>query len=63
MNINGLNEIKNLDDFFFFNGYRGKIVNSNSYNKIVKEKGDQVDWYLEVEKISLEHDNWIFFGR
>ena len=63
MNINGLNEIKNLDDLFFFNGYRGKIVNSTSYNKIVKEKGDQVDWYLEVEKISLEHDNWIFFGR
>lgn len=61
--VAGMNEIINLDDFFFFNAYRGEIINHLNYNKTIELTKDQKDIYIEIERLSMEHDVWISFGR
>lgn len=59
-----INEIKTADDIFFFHSYRGNIIGcGNVYinSKTVNLK--QTDLECELEKITLEHDLWIMFGR
>lgn len=59
----GVNEINHLDDFFFFNEYRGEIVKSTSYNKMEVVPSIKIAWLIEIEKLVTEHNNWMYFGR
>lgn len=60
----GLNEIENLDDLFFFHGYRGNINHSSNIN--FEQKSDleiQNEFTIELEKFVREHELWLMYGR
>jgi hypothetical protein len=57
-----INEVKTLDDFFFFHLYRGNIVkSSNVFDRPIK--GNTEDLKIEFEKYIAEHNLWITYGR
>jgi hypothetical protein len=57
-------EIKTVDDLFFFHLYRGNIIGSgNVYTDSKTNNSKLIDLECELEKITDEHDLWIVFGR
>jgi hypothetical protein len=57
-------EIKSVDDIFFFHAYRGNIISRGNVNINSKtENSERTDLDFELEKITMEHDLWIIFGR
>jgi len=66
MKVAGNNEIRNLDDYFFFHAYRGEIV----YYSSLFDKEDQRrrklekdNWYYELIPIITEHRLWLRYNR
>ncbi len=59
--ITSLNDLKNLDDFFFFHEYSGEIVNCSS--GFGKHFSNDPNCIYDIKKIMTEHDLWISFGR
>ncbi len=57
-----INEVKTLDDFFFFNLYRGNIIKSSHIYKRLNTLNSE-DIKIEFEKFVVEHDLWITYGR
>ena len=54
-------DITNLDDYFFFNNYRGEINNSRKH--IFSTSKNLSDWETELRIITTEHNLWIGFGK
>jgi hypothetical protein len=59
--VEGVSEIENIDDVFFFNAYRGTIVHRSGLDEKTKTK--EIDLQIELEKFSSEHDLWLSFQR
>ncbi len=53
--------VTNLDDYFYFNAYRGNI--SFVVKNLKNEKDVINDWDEEMSKLIIEHENWINYGR
>lgn len=58
MSVSSNKEITNLDDYFYFNAYRGMLTKHSSIKPVTK-----TDLEIEFSRLLLEHDQWIKFGR
>lgn len=58
ISVSSNKEITNLDEYFFFNAYRGKLTKYSSFKPVTK-----TDWEIEFSRLLLEHEQWIKFGR
>ena len=64
--LSSINDIINLDDYFFFNNYRGEINNNRKdifNNGNESDRVNASDWETELKIITSEHNLWIGFGR
>ena len=63
MKVKGFDEVENLDDFFFFNFYRGKNVKRTGIEgtKVIEDKA--IDLNIDYNKLRAEHELWLKYGR
>ena len=57
-----MNEIKTLDDFFFYHNYRGNIIKNSNFFYDSNSKNQQ-DLKMELDNLVNEHNLWLNYGR
>lgn len=61
--IAGHPEIKNLDDYFFFHSYRGRITYFSNWNDSRDSRLVEKNWDVELMHVVAEHALWLEYGR
>lgn len=63
LSLSGHPEVKNLDDYFFFHPYRGRITYFSNWPDIRDSKLVENNWDVELRPIIAEHALWLEYGR
>lgn len=63
LSIAGHPEVKNLDDYFFFHPYRGRIIYFSNWNDSRDSRLEEKNWDVELMHVVAEHALWLEYGR